>query len=217
MLRLIQPFFTRWSYFTKTATAILSRWDDQDVFLDKIYKAMKTKEEDMARKVLGVIKDPKLKCELEFIVTLGRLFFNKHFQMLQCIDEHTKESRFQAHEMLAQVCIMVKELMFLKVNWKTMDDFAPCVHILDNLPPGETSEVGGVKWAGKSLGCLPFLLFFLWAQCSVGQCFPFLFLFLLFRLFWLDSLGVSLLWSSYHQLQVQGVGRRRQPRSYRSF
>lgn len=151
MLRLIQPFFTRWSYVTKTATAILSCWDDRDVFLDKIYKAMKTKEEDMARKVLGVIKDPKLKCELEFIVTLGRLFFNKHFQMLQCIDEHTKESRFQAHEMLAQVCIMVKELMFLKVNWKTMDEFAPCVHILDNLPPGETSEVGGVKWAGKEI------------------------------------------------------------------
>ncbi len=56
-----------------------------------------------------------------------------------------------------------------------------------------------------SLGCLPSLLFFLWVQCSVGQCLSFLFLFLLFRLFWLDSLGVSLLWSSYHRLQVQGV------------
>ena len=110
---------------------------------------MKTKEEDMARKVLGVMKDPKLKCELEFVVTFGRLFFNKHFRWLQRIDEHTKESGFQSHEMLARVCIMDKELLFLKDNWRTMDDFAPCVHILDNLPPDETSEVGGLKRAGK--------------------------------------------------------------------
>ena len=61
----------------------------------------------------------------------------------------------------------------------------------------------------ESLECPLSLLFLLWVQCLMGQCF--LFLLLLFRLaVWLDMSVFSSFWSSYHRrmVQEQGVGRR---------
>jgi len=160
MLRLIKPLLTRWSYVTKCATAILDRWSDWDTFLEKIFMCTKTKEEKMARQCLGMRKDHKLKCELEFIVAFGKVFFTKHFEWLQRIDAHTKLAGFFSHEMLLHLAVMEIELADLQNSWSTSESFAGCMAVLDSLPLDERNDDGTLKRAGKETTMEQFSDFF---------------------------------------------------------
>ena len=159
MVRLLKPLLTRWCYVVKCATAILQRWNDWKKFLDVCYLAFSTKEGDMSRKCLAVMKDPKLKCEIEFVVAFGRCFFTKHFEWLQHIDTHTKKAGFFSHEMLPRVAIMQYELENLQNNWRTIQEFHECVCILDVLPD-DVKENGKLQTAGKQKTQEQFTLFF---------------------------------------------------------
>jgi hypothetical protein len=78
--KLCKPLLTRWGYVLQCATDVADDWDGWVKLLDKgLYKNTLTKEEEMAKKCLSTMKDPKLKVELEFLVAFSKIFFNKHF------------------------------------------------------------------------------------------------------------------------------------------
>ena len=160
MVRLIKPLLTRWSYVVKCATAILERWNDWKAFMDKVYKCFTTTEEGMARKCVGVMKDPKLKCELEFVVAFGQEFYMKHFVWLQRIDDVSKLDGFFSHEMSAHLAVMEQELQNMKDNWRTLDIFSSCIELLDTLPPDEKDTHNEIIRHGKESTETQFTIFF---------------------------------------------------------
>ena len=145
----------------RCAKALLGSWDEWVKFLRGVYENIDTKESQMASKCLQVIQDPKLKCELEFVVAFGDSFFSKHFAWLHRIDMHTKKSGFCAHEIGPRLAIMNIEIKKLRDTWEQGDGlFASCVKSLNELPPDKKDSNGNVICAGRETALDQFKDFF---------------------------------------------------------
>ena len=119
--KLCKPLLTRWGYVLQCATSIAKNWDNWIMFLKGVYKSTLKKEELMVKRCLEMSKDPKLQCELQFIVAFGNSFFNKHFAWLHRIDKHSKISGFSAHEMpLRRLAIMESDLQENITKWRDL-------------------------------------------------------------------------------------------------
>ena len=95
---------------------MINNWEDWIKFLKGVYKCTLTKEQDMAKKCLETLKDPKLRCELEFLVGFGKAFVNNFFAWLHRVDEHSKLSGFSSHEVVLRIAIMERDLKNIRVN-----------------------------------------------------------------------------------------------------
>jgi hypothetical protein len=157
MDRICKPLLTRWGYVMQCADAMLERWDEWLVFLTKTYEQFPTKEHEMAQFILAFTKDPKVKCELSFIVAFGRSFFNKHLAWTHRIDERTGQPGHSCHEVLSHLAVMEKEIYKMKDDWRNNPDFATFVALYDALPEDavddETQllEVGGKETMNKQV------------------------------------------------------------------
>ena len=79
MKKVCKPLLTRWGYVVQCATSIVNNWDLWVKFLKGVYvyTSTVTKEEDLAKKCLETLKDPKLRCELEYLVAFAKFIFQQ--------------------------------------------------------------------------------------------------------------------------------------------
>ena len=149
LTQLIRPVLTRWGYCTKAAEAVLNEWEGWMNFLDGVYEDYNNSEATMARYTLQLALNPKLKCELEFIVAFSRSFWNKHFAWLHRIDEKTKLSCHSSHEAPFRVAVMKRDLLYIKNNWRTMPKYDAFRTSFDNLPSDVVDSEGKATDSGK--------------------------------------------------------------------
>ena len=119
--RLPKPLLTRWGHVTTCLSSILKNWDHWFTFLSGIYENCSGSNSTMALYCIGIMKDPKARCEVEFVSTFANVFFDKHFTWLHMTDPLTKLAGHQCHETPLRVDLMRCELEELSKTWKNAD------------------------------------------------------------------------------------------------
>ena len=146
--KLIKPILTRWGYVLQAAKGIHEKWDDWKSFLSKVYELIDTKEKDMSQQCVELMNNPKLKCEIEFIVAFGEVYWAKHYKWLHRTDKKTKRTGFCAHEMVPRIAAMKSEFKNVVENWKEMPEFEAFRQSLLLLEKDRKDENGKLLWAG---------------------------------------------------------------------
>lgn len=111
--QMMKPLLTRWGHVTQALENIFVRLDNWVVFMSKLWTALNGSNHDMAGYCTGSMIDLKMKCEVCFIVTFAREFFNEMFAWLHKIDMRTKLDGHKAHEVPLWVPLMRVLLMKL--------------------------------------------------------------------------------------------------------
>ena len=147
--QITKSLLTRWGYVLQCAEQILENWDDWQAFLKHVYELVDTKEKGMSKQTIQLMMDPKLKCELLFVIASGNCYWKKHSLWLHRVDKKNKLAGFSSHKMILRIAIMGKEFVEVCNNWQEMPEFADYVSALDALPSDIKDEAGTKTRAGK--------------------------------------------------------------------
>ena len=147
--RMMKPLLTRWGHVTQALESIFVRWDDWVVFMSKLWTALNGSNHDMAGYCIGSMIDLKMKCEVCFIVTFAREFFNEMFAWLHKTDMRTKLDGHKAHEVPLRVPVM--RVLLMKLRNQLEDEDGPFKEFLEMSKdlPSDTFEGNKKVKSGK--------------------------------------------------------------------
>ena len=95
------------------------------------------------------MKDPKMKCDILFLVTFARVFYNEMFSWLHHTNILTKKAGHICHEVPLRVPMMLQQLIKLKDTWEDPNGLFKDFLLLYNALPDDLYENGERIQGGK--------------------------------------------------------------------